>query len=87
MPRRVDWVHMPVPRGRSDEAYFAPLDGLKLQPETELVHRPRLCSPSGSSSGSPALRACLCVAASVVVGRQPQQPADRRDPGWDARDG
>ena len=40
--RSIDWVHMPVPRDRSDEAYFAPLTGLKLRPETEfylgLVH-------------------------------------------------
>ena len=27
---------MPVPRERSDDAYFAPLAELKLQPETEL---------------------------------------------------
>ena len=32
----VDWVHMPVPRDRSDEAYFAPLRDLRLQPDTEL---------------------------------------------------
>ena len=40
--RRVDWLHMPVPRERSDEAYFRPLRDLRLQPETEcylgLVH-------------------------------------------------
>ncbi len=34
--RRIDWVHMPVPRDRSDDAYFAPLKGLKLDPHTEL---------------------------------------------------
>jgi hypothetical protein len=34
--RRIDWVHLPVPRGRSDEAYFTPLRGLALAPETEL---------------------------------------------------
>jgi hypothetical protein len=27
--RRVDWVHMPVPIARSDDAYFAPLSGLQ----------------------------------------------------------
>jgi hypothetical protein len=27
---------MPVPRDRSDEAYFAPLHALRLRPETEL---------------------------------------------------
>ena len=34
--RPVQLVHMPVPRNRSDDAYFAPLARLKLQPETQL---------------------------------------------------
>lgn len=34
--RSISYVHMPVPRGRSDAAYFAPLKGLRLAPETEL---------------------------------------------------
>ena len=34
--RTVQLVHMPVPRDRSDEAYFAPLRELHLRPETEL---------------------------------------------------
>ncbi|HTI15986.1 MAG TPA: hypothetical protein VL461_15695 [Dictyobacter sp.] len=40
--RPVNWLHMPVPRGRKDDAYFAPLQQLRLQPSTEfylgLVH-------------------------------------------------
>jgi hypothetical protein len=39
----VAWLHMPVPKDREDEAYFAPLRNLRLRPETELmlglVHR------------------------------------------------
>jgi hypothetical protein len=35
--RPIAWIHMPVPRGRSDGAYFTPLQGLKLRPETRLV--------------------------------------------------
>jgi len=39
----IAWVHMPVPKEREDEAYFAPLAELRLRPETELmlglVHR------------------------------------------------
>ena len=27
---------MPVPKGRTDEAYFGPLDNLRLHPETKL---------------------------------------------------
>ena len=34
--RQVDWIHLPVPRDRTDEAYFAPLGDLRLQPGTEL---------------------------------------------------
>ncbi len=34
--RPIQWIHLPVPRGRDDDAYFAPLDHLKLHPETEL---------------------------------------------------
>lgn len=36
--RPVDWIHMPVPKGRADEDYFAPLRELRLPPggETEL---------------------------------------------------
>lgn len=36
------WIHLPVPRGRADDAYCAPLEQLRLRPETEvylgLVH-------------------------------------------------
>jgi methionine synthase II (cobalamin-independent) len=34
--RNIGWVHMPVPRNRSDDAYFAPLRDLTLRPETRL---------------------------------------------------
>lgn len=34
--RPIRWIHMPVPRARADDAYFAPLQGLELQPGTEL---------------------------------------------------
>lgn len=41
--RAIDWVHMPVPKERDDDAYFAPLAGLALKPGCELylglVHR------------------------------------------------
>lgn len=35
-PRPVNFIHMPVPRDRSDAAYFAPLAALSLPAETEL---------------------------------------------------
>jgi hypothetical protein len=34
--RPIQFFHMPVPKERTDDAYFAPLDGLKLHPATEL---------------------------------------------------
>jgi hypothetical protein len=34
--RPIHFFHLPVPKGRSDDAYFAPLASLKLQPESEL---------------------------------------------------
>lgn len=33
----IAWIHMPVPKERDDEAYFAPLSDLRLRPETELM--------------------------------------------------
>jgi ubiquinone/menaquinone biosynthesis C-methylase UbiE len=34
--RALDWIHLPVPHDRRDDAYFAPLGGLRLPPGTEL---------------------------------------------------
>jgi hypothetical protein len=34
--RSIQWIHMPVPRGRLDDAYYAPLKDLRLRTETEL---------------------------------------------------
>ena len=34
--RRLDWVHLPVPRDRADAAYFEPLRTLQLAQETTL---------------------------------------------------
>lgn len=34
--RSIQWIHLPVPRDRSDAAYFAPLRNLKLKPGAEL---------------------------------------------------
>jgi hypothetical protein len=34
--RPINWIHMPVPIDRTDDAFFAPLRGLQLGPATEL---------------------------------------------------
>jgi SAM-dependent methyltransferase len=43
LSRSLSWIHLPVPRARTDDAYYAPLAELRLRPETELylglVHR------------------------------------------------
>ena len=36
-PRRVDYIHMPVPRDRDDEAYFKPLEKFEVPSDTRLV--------------------------------------------------
>ena len=38
--RPIELIHMPVPRDRADDGYFAPLKRLQLKPETELMPRP-----------------------------------------------
>jgi hypothetical protein len=35
--RPIQLIHMPVPRDRADDAYFEPLRGLRLKPETQLA--------------------------------------------------
>ena len=34
--RPIDLIHMPVPRDRADDAYFAPMTGLRLDPKTRI---------------------------------------------------
>jgi hypothetical protein len=34
--RPIQFFHMPVPKGRTDDAYFMPLERLRLEPDTEL---------------------------------------------------
>ena len=36
LARPLNWIHLPVPRARTDEVYFKPLSTLALRPETEL---------------------------------------------------
>ena len=36
LDRRIDWLHLPVPIARRDDAYFAPLGALRLGAGTEL---------------------------------------------------
>jgi len=36
VPRPINWLHLPVPMDRADDAFYAPLRGLQLSPDTEL---------------------------------------------------
>jgi hypothetical protein len=36
VPRPVTWIHLPVPIDRADDAFYEPLENMKLAPETEL---------------------------------------------------
>src|SRR5262245_11356863 len=49
MPRNLTYIHMPVPVERADDAFHAPLAGLKLAPGTELYlgvgHRDGFAGP------------------------------------------
>ncbi len=38
--RSIEWIHMPVPVERDDDAYFEPLKDLGLRPETKLFLGP-----------------------------------------------
>ena len=37
LARRLDFMHMPVPKDRTDRSYFEPLAGLELEPGAELI--------------------------------------------------
>lgn len=75
--RPIDWIHLPVPIERDDDAYFAPLDDLRLHPGTELylglVHR-----EDGADGARRRIRAALRhapafgVATECGIGRAPQ---------------
>jgi hypothetical protein len=75
--RPIEWIHMPVPRNRTDDAYFAPLSALKLPPRTRLflglVH---------FSDGIDGGRARLAAAKKVVAdfGVATECGFGRRDP-------
>lgn len=76
-PRPISWIHLPVPIERDDDAYFAPLDDLRLGDDTELylglVHR-----EDGADGASRRIRTALGhapvfgVATECGIGRAPE---------------
>jgi hypothetical protein len=76
--RPIEWMHLPVPRDRDDHAYFAPLAGLRLHPETKLFLG--LVHMTGGIEGS---RRRIAAAERVVpdFGLATECGMGRRDPG------
>jgi hypothetical protein len=77
-PRDVNWMHMPVPRGRNDAAYFEPLKDLSLRPETELylglVHlTDGLDGASQRIAAAEAARSDFGIATECGFGRRPPE--------------
>jgi hypothetical protein len=73
VPRRIDWLHLPVPRDRADDAYFAPLAGLRLDPATELylglVHADGIEANARRIAAAAAHRASFGIGAECGLGR------------------
>lgn len=79
--RQIDWVHMPVPRERTDEDFFRPLGRLALKPGTELylglIHQ-----TDGAQGARARIQAALKargefgVATECGMGRRPRETLD-----------
>lgn len=79
--RRLDWIHMPVPIDREDEAYFAPLAALRLAPETTLylglVHKEDgLDGARKRVAQATKFRQAFGVATECGMGREPEAKID-----------
>jgi methionine synthase II (cobalamin-independent) len=79
--RPIQWLHMPVPIDRNDDAYFRPLDGLRMQDGTEvylgLVHPDGLDANRRRVAAAAPHLASFGVATECGLGRRP--PAMIRD--------
>lgn len=79
--RSLTWVHLPVPIERDDEAYFAPLEGLAIAPETELylglVHRQDGAEGAARrlTTATPYVSRAFGVATECGFGRAPEGTA------------
>ena len=71
--RRIDFLHIPVPRDRADDAYYAPIRDFKRPPGDQALSRPaaprRRCRRQESASpwrGASAISACRPSAAGAA---------------------
>lgn len=67
--RPIDWIHLPVPRGRTDAAYFSPLSGLSLGAETRL-HLGLVHLTDGAAGAERRIRAARRFAGDFGVGTE-----------------
>jgi hypothetical protein len=76
--RPLTWIHLPVPRGRTDTAYFEPLRDLRLPSETEL-YLGLIHATDGSAGADRRIAAALSalsefgVATECGMGRRPPE--------------
>jgi methionine synthase II (cobalamin-independent) len=78
LARPLTWLHMPVPRNRTDTAYFAPLQQLRLGAETELylglVHRTDgVVGAQQRITAAQRVVSSFCVATECGLGRRPPE--------------
>jgi hypothetical protein len=78
LPRPISYIHMPVPRNRNDEAFFAPLKNAQWHPSTELylglVHlSDGVEGASRRIRAAAATRGAFGIATECGFGRQPPE--------------
>jgi hypothetical protein len=78
LPRDISYIHMPVPRNRNDEAFFAPLKNAQWKPATELylglVHlRDGVEGAGRRIRAAAAARGAFGIATECGFGRQPPE--------------
>ena len=78
LKRSLNWISMPVPRNRNDDAYFVPLKNLQLHPETELylglVHfTDGVMGTQGRIEAAQRVIADFGVATECGLGRRPSE--------------
>jgi len=76
--RPIQWLHLPVPRDRADDAYFAPLANLALHPETELYlglvhHTDGVEGAQGRIAAARKVAPAFGVATECGFGRRPRE--------------
>jgi hypothetical protein len=80
--RSIQWIHMPVPRNRTDNAYYAPLKDLRLRTETELFlglvhHSDGLAGTRKRVEAAAKVVTAFGIATECGLGRRPPETLPR----------